>query len=349
MTTLTCTGDMAAERTALPAPVYRAAARHATVGDVTTTGRTSRAPGQPRLVTAAVLVGAVVVLGAGVVGLGDLPRSSTAPTPFSASTSASPTASASASAANPARARYPDATSTGVPAGTVLKPSGPLRVTANGTVVEGFDVTGEITVEADHVTIRDVRIRGTGGPLVVLHGTGLVVEDSELDGRGGGVPAIGFHDYTLRRVDIHDVAEGPRISGDNVTIEDSYVHNLVQVGANHTDAVQVVGGSGIVVRGNTLRVDNPASGSLGNAAFQFGEEEAPVRDCLVEGNFLDGGNYTVNGGGGGTHGSECTFRGNVVGPHSRYGPAAHLGPGVVWESTNVDAAGRPIILQRPGG
>jgi hypothetical protein len=316
---------------------------------VTTTGRTSRAPGHARLVTAAVLVGAVAALGAAVVGLRELPRSSPAatPDPLPASTSASPGGAASAS--DLARARHPDATSTGVPAGTVLKPSGPLRVTANGTVIEGFDVTGQITVEADDVTIRDVRVRGTGGSLIILHGTGLLVEDSELDGRGGGSPAIGFHDYTLRRVDIHDVAEGPRISGDNVTIEDSYVHNLVQVGANHTDAVQVVGGSGIVVRGNTLRVDNPATGTLGNAAFQFGEDKAPVRNCLVEGNFLDGGNYTINGGGGGTRGAACTFRENVVGRHARYGPAANLGPAVVWEQSNVDATGLPLTLPRPGG
>ena len=184
---------------------------------------------------------------------------------------------------------------------------------------------------------------GPGGPRILNPGTGLLVEDTELDGKGGGNPAVGYQDYTLRRVDIHDVAEGPRIAGDNVTIEDSYIHDLVQVGDNHTDAVQMTAGAHIVVRNNTLEVDNLAAGSLGNAAFQFGEEQGPVSDCLVAGNFLDGGNYTVNGGGGGTRNAACTFRGNVFGSHSRYGPVAHLGPSVAWDSSNVwEATGQPV-------
>lgn len=238
---------------------------------------------------------------------------------------------------------HPDSGTTGVPAGTQLQESGPVRVTQRGAVVENLDVTGSITVEADDVTIRATRVRGTGGSLIVLRAKNLLVEDTELDGRGNGNPAIGYHDYTLRRVDVHDVAEGPRIAGGHVTIEDSYIHDLVQKGDNHTDAIQVVSGSQIVVRGNTLRVDNPTTGSHGNAAFQFGEEDSPVRDCLVEGNLLDGGNYTVNGGGGGTSGAACTFRDNLFGTHSRYGPVANLGPAVVWDPSNVwQASGQPV-------
>ena len=254
--------------------------------------------------------------------------------PGAATTNASP---------SPTPVRHPDSSTTGVPRGVALRPSGPIKITQAGTVVDGLDVTGSITVEADDVTIRNTRIRGTGGAPVVLRGTGLLVEDTEIDGQGKGNPAIGYRDYVLRRVDIHDVAEGPRIAGGNVTIEDSYIHNLVQVGGNHTDAVQVVGGQHIVVRGNTLAVDNPTTGSQGNAAFQFGEEDSAVADCLVEGNLLDGGNYTVNGGGGGTKGAQCTFRGNVFGGSSRYGAATNLGPGVTWDDTNVwEATGRPV-------
>src|SRR5690606_36964001 len=117
-------------------------------------------------------------------------------------------------------------------------------------------------------------------------------------GRGG--PAIAFNNYTLRRVNIHHVTEGPRIAGGKVTIVDSYVHHLVQKGDNHTDAVQAVSGRQILLRGNTLDVHNPDTGSLGNAAFMFGAEDGPLGECLVEGNFLNGGNYTINGGGGGT-------------------------------------------------
>ena len=49
---------------------------------------------------------------------------------------------------------------TGVPAGTVLKASGPITVNTAGAVIEGLDVTGAITVNAENVTIRNTRVRG---------------------------------------------------------------------------------------------------------------------------------------------------------------------------------------------
>lgn len=230
---------------------------------------------------------------------------------------------------------FPDATTTGVPAGTALTPSGSLTITEDGAVIDGLEITGTVTVEADDVTIRRTVIRNTGDIPIRVIGNGLLVEDSEIDGQGRGNPAIGYNDYTLRRVNIHHVAEGPRIAGGDVTIEDSYIHHLVQVGDNHTDAIQLVGGDNVVIRGNTVLAHNPDTGIFGNAAFQFGEEDGPVRACLVEGNLMDGGNYTVNGGGGGGTGAQCTFRGNQFQQNSRYGVRGNLGPGVVWESSNI--------------
>jgi hypothetical protein len=230
-------------------------------------------------------------------------------------------------------AGYPDASSTGVPDGITLRPSGSLTIAEDGAVIDGLHVTGTITVTADDVIIRNTKITNTGYYAVrIKDASGLVIEDSEIDGQSTGGAAVAFRGYTLRRVHIHHVAEGPRISGDEVTIEDSYIHALVQVGDNHTDVVQIVGGRDIVISGNTLDAYNRETGSLGNAAVQMGEEEKPVRDCLIEGNYLNGGNYTVNAGGGGNEGAECTIRDNVVGRDARYGAQAFLGPRIVWES-----------------
>jgi len=50
-----------------------------------------------------------------------------------------------------------------VPAGTTLTPSGSINVTTAGTVIDGEDVTGEITVSANNVTIKNSRITKVSG------------------------------------------------------------------------------------------------------------------------------------------------------------------------------------------
>nr|WP_297425135.1 right-handed parallel beta-helix repeat-containing protein [uncultured Actinotalea sp.] len=248
-----------------------------------------------------------------------------------------PTAPADeATASLPSREDFPDETTTGVPEGVQLEPSESLRVTEDGAVIDGLLITGTVVVEADDVVIRNTVIRNTGTFAIrVDGGRNLLVEDSEIDGQGRGAAAVAFGNYTLRRVHIHHVTEGPRIAGGTVLIEDSLVHRLVQAGDNHTDVVQAVGGREVVLRGNALLADDPEAGTLGNAAFQFGEEDGELGACLVEGNLLSGGNYTVNGGGGGTTGAGCVFRDNVLMETARYGARANLGGAAVWESSNV--------------
>ncbi|MFC7590531.1 hypothetical protein ACFQYP_47700 [Nonomuraea antimicrobica] len=74
-----------------------------------------------------------------------------------------PSPSVSASPSAPAERAWPGPGNTGVPEGVRLRKSGSLRVTKNGTVIDGLEVTGYITVEADDVTIRNTRVRGTKG------------------------------------------------------------------------------------------------------------------------------------------------------------------------------------------
>ncbi|WP_158274511.1 right-handed parallel beta-helix repeat-containing protein [Cellulomonas sp. WB94] len=213
----------------------------------------------------------------------------------------------------------------------------------DGAVIDGLDIAGTVTVTADDVVIRNTRIRNTGHyPVRLLGAANLLIEDSEIDGQGKGDAAVAFNHYTLRRVNIHDVVDGPRIAGDDVTIEDSYVHALVGVNGSHTDALQIVGGRRIVVRGNNLQAYDDQTGQS-NAAVMLGEEDSPVRDCLIEDNLLNGGNYTVNAGGGGTRGAQCVFRDNRFGRDARYGARANLGPAIVWDRSNAWLdSGRPI-------
>lgn len=279
----------------------------------------------------------------------DTPTPSRAPTPTPSETS-SP--SPSAEELEVEEISFPDASTTGVPEGVELEERGPLVVTEDGAVVDGLDIRGTVRVAADDVTIRNSRIRGDGRYAIEVESgyDGLLVEDVEIDGTDIESAAVCCSNYTLRRVDIHDVTEGPR-AGSNVTIEDSYIHHMRRCRDRtfeegcHIDAIQSTDGSDIVIRGNNLQAYNPETGITMNAAFMFGEDLGDLSDVLFEGNLVNGGNYAINGGGSGTTDAEVEIRGNRFGRDFRHAPAGNLGPNVDFdEESNVyHDTGEPII------
>ena len=196
----------------------------------------------------------------------------------------------------PVQSGYPNASNTGVPAGTALSPSGSLTITTPGTVIDAKDVNGSIYVDADNVTIKRTRIRNAGGTgISIVPGRhGILIEDVELDGTGNAdaSEAIKFGGYTARRVHIHHYGEGFRANGD-VLIEDSYAHdftNFIAAGA-HQDAIQSTGGNDLTFRHNTLLMNVDG----GNAAIMLGTYYGS--NVLVENNIVAGGSYVLYGGG----------------------------------------------------
>ena len=237
---------------------------------------------------------------------------------------------------------------TGVPKGKTLTPSGPLDITASGTVVDGLDVDGCVTVSGSDVLIRNTRIRcarPAGRAAVLRRGsaTGLVLEDVEIDGLGATEACVGWSSYTLRRANVHHCVDGARF-GDSVTIEDSWVHDMVKMGTLHPDAIQTSSGVDVVVRGNTL-MPQSSTGDASNAALMMGTEIGPrVLDrVLVEDNYLDGGNFSLNIRGD-VNAKQVTIRDNRFGDATRFGPViaptrVKLGPGNVYAAT-----GGPVRL-----
>ncbi len=236
-----------------------------------------------------------------------------------------------------------------MPAGTTLTPSGPLVISTRGAVVDGLDVAGCVVVAASDVTIRNSRIRCGHAPrgLAVRFAggaQGLVVEDTEIDGLGTTTVGIGWGGYTLRRVNIHGVSDGARF-GHRVTIENSWIHDMVRIGNLHPDAVQTTSASNVVIRGNVLDPTHAASGSRHNAAIMLGSETGTraVRNVLIEGNLLGGGNYSLNVRGDITA-ENVVVRDNTFAPTARYGPA--IAPARVPLSTgNVLLSGAPATVE----
>jgi hypothetical protein len=185
----------------------------------------------------------------------------------------------------------PGPDTTGVPSGITLTPSGSITVRQNGAVVEGLDIQGSITVLANDVVIRKVRITSDDYyPIRYFDNdnTGLLVEDSEIRGLSGNVTsAIAFTNYTARRLNIHGSADGFKADA-NVLIEDCWIHDLSNGGGEHNDGVQCTGGKGVTLRHNNI------SGAS-NASVQAGDDfGAATEDLTVECNWLSGGGYTLN-------------------------------------------------------
>lgn len=233
---------------------------------------------------------------------------------------------------------WPDASTTGVPAGVSLTSSRAITVTQDGAVVEGLDVSGTITVSAKNVVIRNCRIHGDGsGNGISVNRGSVTIEDTEISAFENAI--IGGS-WTARRLDIHSTTGDGVKLGSDVLLEDSWIHDLTPAPGAHADGGQMQDGvRNLVVRGN--RID--LSTSVNSALFlspDFGPStDGPV---TIQGNYLSGGGFTlyvVDGNNGQYVVRNITVTGNVFGT-SKFG-SANVNVPVAW-SGNVTTAGRTV-------
>ncbi len=168
---------------------------------------------------------------------------------------------------------FPNAASTGVPAGwtPTQTRSTELTVTTPGAVVQDIRFTNgaSIEVRADNVTIRRVDMQGGAitnqyGSAPEACGHNLLVEDTTFEQIPGQFessdsPVIGEGSYTARRIEVAARGEGPRLSDCGpVTLEDSFISirgadtDTPACVAVHSDGVQAVAGVGATARNNTI-------------------------------------------------------------------------------------------------
>lgn len=245
----------------------------------------------------------------------------------------------------PVGSYQPDATSSGVPAGTALTThTGTITATA-GQTIENLDVHGRVVVKVAGVTIRNCRIRGAAGetaPLIQCYDTGasgLLVEDCTLRPdvapTTAGPDGITGHDYTIRRCDISGTIDGCGIyntsnpSGPmNVLIEQCYVHDLCFLtpdsghsdNHSHNDCVQIQGGGSITIRGNNFAgftdpttsvygAMYPNPGKWSNSVLQCTQNVGTISGVDFSSNWVDGGAASLN-----LSGNYTSF-GRLVGNH----------------------------------
>jgi hypothetical protein len=214
-----------------------------------------------------------------------------------------------------------DATNTGPLVKDLRAISG--NQTISKGVLENFVLTGgQINVTGPDVVIRNFRI--VGGMKVAY---GIVATDARVKnlliehGEITGVTNIGIygHDYTARRIYMHELgADGFRSTGNTVT-EDSYVEKIGTPG-KHADAVQVLTGSNIVYRRNHFYLPYNDPQWMNSAGFMIQKDKGAVDNVLLEDNHCIGGDFCLQLTGGVTN---AVVRNNTFG---RKGKEAEYGP-----------------------
>ncbi|WP_326562419.1 right-handed parallel beta-helix repeat-containing protein [Micromonospora sp. NBC_01796] len=243
---------------------------------------------------------------------------------------------------------WPGPTNTGVPAGTVLTNSGSLDLRTAGQVLTNLNIVGCVTVRASNIIIRKSRITCNSPTYSIrLYDTAinLVVEDVEINGAGRNSASVCCGNYTLRRANVWNMIDGPRLSTKS-TIVDSWIHDLARIPGSHNDALQTTGGSNIIVRHNRLEPYTPSTNDPHNACIMIGSTTADaVRNLTFEDNYCNGGNYSI-GVRDDLVSSNIIFRNNKFGRNYRYGVIARPDQtGILWDRpTNVwFDTGLPVV------
>lgn len=230
-------------------------------------------------------------------------------------------------------------------------PEDGATVEQDGATIENRHFTGTVHVKADDVTFRncffELPVR-EDGPAYGLRASykrddgtryaGLVVEDCEFT--GGRSCGIWGSNLTIRRCHFHDIGgDAVKMHARNLTMTDCYVARLGTLEGAHADGVQVRKGDNVVLRGNFFDMPIGVEGTRSNACVFLQSAEGPVTNVLIEGNWFNGGNYTIHADAGVTG---LVVRGNRFGRDCRYGVKNLNGAEVRWEGNRWMESGEPI-------
>jgi hypothetical protein len=215
------------------------------------------------------------------------PSPTTSPTP-TPTTSSSPPPSSNNCQNNLAACGLPNEANTG-PGGSLTIVNGDVSINTSG-VYSNKEVHGCIEVHANDVTISNVKVVGNGCFYGVRNfNSNLHIEDSYISCGGNGT-GVTSDNFTVLRTEIVQCENGFNVAG-NVTVQDSYVHNMITANGAHTDGAQFNQGAGnIVFRHNTLIIPAPGGTS---AIIMWDEGNPQNHDVTIQSNLLAGGTYTL--------------------------------------------------------
>lgn len=230
------------------------------------------------------------------------PTATASPSP-SPTPTVTPTVSPSPTpTSSPPPTGFPNAANTGVPAGVTLAPyTGPCTFRASDpavVVIDGKNVAAACG-EVISYTPLDLTIRNSIVPRVEVTyaNQSLTITDSEVRAGDWYDGALWGHDINATRVEVTGGQHSVHCM-DRCTITDSWLHGQSNPdgGSSHNNAFLSNGGTGMVLRGNTLHCDailnNTDGGCTADVAL-FGDFDY-ITDVLVEGNLLKANNSSIS-------------------------------------------------------
>lgn len=188
-------------------------------------------------------------------------------------------------------------------------------LTKSNQVIACQSITGCLRVQAQGITLRDVKVRCTSGRTgTAANGTSVVDIDPgasatlshvTIDGMRG-VHACVWHGGTkvsVDRLNCRNVNDGifswsttgdtSDTSGNNFSITNSYFHDFTTRTANgHIDGYQTEGAAHGVIKHNTYLMTSD-SGNDSDSAIAVWDSNRSSSDIVVQGNLIAGGGFSV--------------------------------------------------------
>ena len=198
---------------------------------------------------------------------------------------------------------FPNATNTGIAAGTKLTPATSNTISSPG-VYSGLIFNGTVTITSSNVTLENCLIEGTpndGFELAVVGNlSNVVIQNDEIAGAGDSSTQTGVYgiylendsQVTINAVNIHDVGVGVDVSAGQVIVENSYIHNFGSGPGTHYNGVAYFGGGGsdfsLLIKNNSI-INQLTQTDAVILQNYFG----PINNVTVTNNLLYGGDYPI--------------------------------------------------------
>lgn len=177
---------------------------------------------------------------------------------------------------------------------SILVPSGSIKVTQDGTVLENLKISGTVEILANNVTLRNFTLHTGSNYGIRTHHefSGTVIEDGEITGAASA--GIYGPNFTARRLEIHEMqTDAMKCRGNNI-VEGCWIHHVgIKEGA-HADGSQTRVGSNILFRANFFDMPKSVGSPYKSNANTINQAElGDVVNVVLDSNWLEGGNYTV--------------------------------------------------------
>jgi hypothetical protein len=203
---------------------------------------------------------------------------------------------------------WPGPVSTGFPDGQVFvrSVSGGLTVTVDGTVIDGWSITGGVQVRAQNVVIRNSRVSNSAGGangsgvINVNPGFSATIDHNVLDGTNSTHACIWNEGRSMTATFNECVGANDGIfswasqvgvdgTGDNFVIADNWLHGFTEDAANgHVDGFQTEGAKNGLIRHNVIDVSQDQT-----SAISIWNGRKSSDNIVVDGNLIAGGGFSV--------------------------------------------------------